>query len=157
MHFHERLYQYGVTAFLPLGVRILHLRLEALYGRRSPITRSLMILNAAPLARLVVHNTVGMVRTGEENSPWRWWRWPSLLWRVGQGCVRCVRACWTTPLARVVAQFPNEDVCAICLDPESTDFLVSPTFCDHVFHGPCLERWVRTSPFQGCPCCRTPF
>ncbi|XP_036317803.1 probable E3 ubiquitin-protein ligase RHC1A, partial [Rhagoletis pomonella] len=42
--------------------------------------------------------------------------------------------------------------CAICLQemPNGNDCWV--TLCNHVFHKPCIERWVTDSP--DCPVCR---
>ena len=43
--------------------------------------------------------------------------------------------------------------CPICLEPVGTKYRrVHP--CNHVFHGPCIEQWLRHRS-RKCPTCRT--
>ena len=43
-------------------------------------------------------------------------------------------------------------ICPICLDGKDEN--LTTTHCGHIFHKPCLKRWMRIKPT--CPVCRSP-
>ncbi|CAD8141410.1 unnamed protein product [Paramecium octaurelia] len=46
----------------------------------------------------------------------------------------------------------SETTCSICLEPFTSSSLVRMTYCEHVFHSRCLERWMKNNKI--CPLCR---
>lgn len=48
----------------------------------------------------------------------------------------------------------GETSCSICLEGYSKQDVVRRTSCGHIFHGPCLERWL-TKRRSRCPLCQS--
>jgi hypothetical protein len=44
--------------------------------------------------------------------------------------------------------------CIICLETFKEDSLISTMLCGHMYHGPCLYKWLTTlGKRKACPCC----
>jgi hypothetical protein len=52
------------------------------------------------------------------------------------------------------AEVPSDEICAICQhhDPLSESTQWRRMRCEHIFHRPCVDRWLTESVF--CPVCR---
>ncbi|MBA0708331.1 hypothetical protein Golax_023465 [Gossypium laxum] len=54
-------------------------------------------------------------------------------------------------IERVKVEAGEED-CMICLEELKVGFEASRMPCSHVFHGDCMEKWLKQSHY--CPICR---
>ncbi|CAK72417.1 unnamed protein product (macronuclear) [Paramecium tetraurelia] len=52
-------------------------------------------------------------------------------------------------------RFATYNQCLICLDPFYDDSLVRVTFCNHIFHTTCFDKWMNVH--KSCPNCRSLF
>ncbi|GMK56938.1 hypothetical protein CspeluHIS016_0307780 [Cutaneotrichosporon spelunceum] len=48
----------------------------------------------------------------------------------------------------------KDECCPICQDDYEPSQVVWVTPCNHMYHGSCLERWIKTPNVSSCPMCR---
>uniref|UniRef100_A0A5B7BHL3 Putative zinc finger family protein n=1 Tax=Davidia involucrata TaxID=16924 RepID=A0A5B7BHL3_DAVIN len=62
-------------------------------------------------------------------------------------------------LGAIIESLPEScDTCAMCLDQlRKRDQVRLLGNCCHVFHRPCLDRWLDYNAHKTCPLCRTPL
>jgi hypothetical protein len=48
---------------------------------------------------------------------------------------------------------PNDDICIICLESLNSEDKVRGVGCGHVFHAPCIDKWL-TRRRACCPVCK---
>ncbi|CAD8049293.1 unnamed protein product [Paramecium primaurelia] len=51
-----------------------------------------------------------------------------------------------------VPEIKVETTCSICLESFKSSSLVRMTYCEHIFHSTCLEKWMKNN--KACPLCR---